>query len=131
MKQTMMVGDSNINFKAPNYSETNVNCPAVESIKIYIKDCTTISAEFSNSNDLMSSLSNGLLYAELVNEQAPQTIEFCIKVSSSLHFTTIYGLEFVLEKNCKTALSPAKTLIAPFEKMYSDSKELTTLLSPA
>ena len=71
MKQTMMVGDSNINFKAPNYIEIDVNCPAVESIKIYEKNCSTISAEFESSNDLMSSLSNGLLYAKLVNEQAP------------------------------------------------------------
>ena len=91
----MMVGDSKIRVKVPNYSETDSNCPAVEHIKIYDKDCLTISTAFENANDLMSTLSGGFLFANLVNIEAPQTYEFCIKVTS-FHSITIPDLTFVL-----------------------------------
>ena len=68
-----MIGDSKIKFIVPNYSQTDPNCQAVEHIKIYEKDCVTISSAFENSNDLMSSLSGGFLEAKLADETLPQT----------------------------------------------------------
>ena len=62
-----MVGDSDIKFKAPVYSETDSNCPPVSGYTIYEKDCTTLSSAFENSSDLMSTLSDEFLNAKLVN----------------------------------------------------------------
>ena len=71
--QSKAVSNSEKRFIVPYYSETDSNCPVVSQIKIYEKDCSTISTAFSNSNDLMSSLSDGLLYGELANDKVPQT----------------------------------------------------------
>ena len=48
-----------------------------------MSDCLTPNTDFSNSNDLSSSLSNGFLYAKLVNESIPTTYNFCLQVSAS------------------------------------------------
>ena len=69
----------------------------------------------------MSSLSNGFLEAKLVDETTPQTSEFCIEVSSSLHSVTIPDLEFVLEANCKKALSKVLTSTLSIEQMFNNT----------
>ena len=79
----------------------------------------------------MSSLSGGFLEAKLADETTPQTLEFCIKATSSVHSVTIPDLQFVLEANCKNALSKVQTSILPFEQMYSSSEDLTQLLTPS
>jgi hypothetical protein len=105
-----MVGDSYIRFKIPEINETDLDCPSVKNMTIYEKDCTTISSVFKNPNDLMSSLSDRFVYAELNNKIAHGTYEFCIGVTS-FHFVIIPGLELVLEPNCKNALSKNQSSI--------------------
>jgi hypothetical protein len=63
----VIIGDSNIGFNVPHYGETDTSCPAVQDIKIYEKDCKTISKAFKNSNGLISSISDGFLFAELAD----------------------------------------------------------------
>ena len=130
IKQTAMVGDSNIRFKTPAYSETDSNCPAVSDYKIYDKDCNSISTDFENSSDLISSLTVGYLYAKLAS-QTPKTYEFCLQVSTSLHWITVPNLEFFLEANCKNAHTKVQTTILLFEQMFNSTLDLKSLISPS
>jgi len=61
-----MVGDSNIRFKVPKYSDQVADCAV--SVEIYGKDCVTLSVDFENASNLILSLSGGFYYAKLVDE---------------------------------------------------------------
>ena len=110
-----MVGDLNIYFTSPAYSETDSNCPPVSVITIFENDCTTISTAFENSANMITSVTNGFYNARLVDKTSPITYKLCLGVVTSLHTLTVPGLEFVLEPNCKTALSKASTSLLQVE----------------
>jgi hypothetical protein len=124
-KQKAMVGDLDPGFKVAKYAETDSNCPDVDTVKAYEKDCSTISSAFQNSDNLMTTLSSGYLWAKLVNNQDPSSHEFCLGVSSSVHSITVPNLEFTLEaleNNCKTALSKVPLSNVQFDQMYSSTE---------
>ena len=63
-----MVGDPIINYLVPEYSETDLLCPAVTQYKIYDKECQTLSIVFDSPSSLITSLSSGFLPAKPVDE---------------------------------------------------------------
>ena len=90
--------DDKMRFKVPNYTETDSNCPAITSIKIYNKDCVTLSTSFENPSDLISTLSDGYLYARLLDETTSQFLELCLEITSfDSHSILISDLEFTLQ----------------------------------
>jgi hypothetical protein len=123
---------------------------------IYDEDCKTLSTNFKNSGDLMSSLSNGYMYALLNNGASLSSFKFCIKVTS-FHTIMIQNLELVLLANgtmpVPTVIKPVPTVvklvptvtkpscsntlvkvqtsqILPFEQMYNATQDTKTLISP-
>ena len=104
-----MVGDLSIIFMVPAYGETDANCPPVSGVTIFENDCTTTSTAFESSANIFMSLTNGFYKATLADKTTPLKYKFCLGVVTSLHTLTVPGLEFVLEANCKTALSKAAT----------------------
>jgi len=66
-----MVGDSNIRFKVPKYSDQVADCAV--SVEIYGKDCATLSVDFENASNLIPSLSNGYYLGKLIDEAALKT----------------------------------------------------------
>ena len=117
-----MVGDTDPGFKVALYAETDSNCPDVDTVKAFEKDCSTISSAFKNSDNLMTTLSSGYLWAKLVNNLDPSFYEFCLGVSSSVHSITVPNLEFTLEANCKTALSKVSSSNVQIDQMYSSTE---------
>ena len=53
--QTSTVGDFDIKMKIPAFIADS-KCPAVSSVQIYEDDCSTVSKDFKNSDDLMITL---------------------------------------------------------------------------
>jgi len=64
---------------------------------------------------------NGFLYALLTNQIAPQTYEFCLKISTSLNFITVPNLKFFLEASCSKDLSKVNSSVMIFDQMYSST----------
>ena len=55
--QTVYIGSSDMDFKIPEFFNSDSNCPANFSFKIYQKDCLELSEDFKDSNDLNTTLS--------------------------------------------------------------------------
>jgi len=78
-EQSAMIGGSDMRFKIPIYTTTESGCPSVSSVKILSKGCVNpIYNDFSNSNDVTGTLSNGFWYALLKVATVAKTHEFCI-----------------------------------------------------
>jgi len=129
IKQTAKVNSVNIRFKIPLYSNLDLDCPAVSSQQIYENDCTTLSTAFENSNNLIPSLQNGFLYANLADITTPKTYSFCLKITAIPNSITVPNLEFVLEADCSSAFSRVNDTFIPIFEMFNSTLELKTLLN--
>jgi len=64
---------------------------------------------------------------KLIDETTIKTYEFCLKVSSSLHFITVPDLELTLIADCSTALSKVSSQVPTIEQMFNKTSELKLL----
>jgi len=96
-KQIYMIGNSNKEFKIPEFLNTDSpRCPGVSDTKITTFDCATLHEDFDNSATLSSSLSSGFYFGKLVDETTPTSYDFCLKIFANKYFITVKKLEFVV-----------------------------------
>jgi len=90
--QQANVGGSEMRFRVPEYTNSDSNCPVVDTHAIYSTGCSTSSTAITNA--LTLTVIDGYLWAAVADDAVAGKYEFCLTISASTITKNVDNLVF-------------------------------------